>query len=108
LTISILGGITLVDAWIGGEWFDSPATEIRDGLIRGFLPEATANAIVVPEGTTGIDSIDGEPLSELLRGGVGSCSQPSPAAGDKDMHMGTSGWFFYLNFTSATVPYIEL
>jgi hypothetical protein len=108
LTIPILGGITLVDSWIGGEWFDSPATEIRDGLIRGFLPEATANAILVPEGTTGIDSIDGEPLSELLRGGVGSCSQPSPAAGDKDMHMGASGWFFYLNFTSARAPYIEL
>jgi hypothetical protein len=107
LTIPIFGGITLVDSRIGGVWFETPATEIRNGLIRGFLTEATANTTLVPEGTTGIDSIDGEPISELLRGGVGSCSQPSPATGDKEMHNGMAGWFFYLNFTSAKVPYDE-
>jgi len=100
--------ITLEDAHIGGEWFGSPATEIRDGMIRGFMSEATANATIIPEGTTGQAAIDGEPLSELLRGGVGSCSQPSPQTGDKDVHNGVTGWFFYLNFSAARVSYTEL
>ena len=110
-----LGGIpiTLIDARIGGEWFGSPATEIRDGMIRGFLSEAAADTTIIPEGTTGIDSIDGEPLSALLRGGTGSCSQPAPATGDTDTYTppgGTAitGWYFYLNFTAARATYVEL
>jgi hypothetical protein len=105
--------ITLQDARIGGEWFGSPATEIRDGMIRGFLSEATANATTIPEGTTGIDSIDGSTLASLLRGGTGSCSQPSPMTGDKDTYTppgGTqqTGWYLYLNFTAVRRPYTEL
>jgi cysteine-rich repeat protein len=105
-----LGGIpiTLEDARIAGEWFGTPATEIRDGLIRGFISEANANATIIPEGTTGIDSIDGSSLSSLLRGGMGSCSQPSPQLGDQDTLNGMDGWYFYLNFAAAQVPYTEL
>jgi cysteine-rich repeat protein len=105
-----LGGIpiTLQDARIGGEWFGTPATEIRDGLIRGFISEASANATIIPEGTTGIDAIDGSPLSSLLRGGMGSCSQPSPQVGNKDTVNGTTGWVFYLNFSATRAPYSEL
>jgi cysteine-rich repeat protein len=109
-----LGGIpiTLQDAQIGGEWFGSPATEIRDGLIRGFMTEAQAMATIIPEGTTGQDAIDGEPLSELLRGGVGNCSvngMVGQDVGDKDMGPGGAiGWYFYLNFSAARVSYTEL
>ena len=105
--------ITLQDARIGGEWFGTPATEIRDGLIRGFLSEADANATIIPEGTTGIDTIDGEPLSSLFRGGAGNCSQPAPMTGNKDTYTTPegatiTGWYLYLNFTAVRVPYSEL
>lgn len=100
--------ITLEDARIGGQWFGTPATEIRNGLIRGFLSEAQANSTIIPPGTTGQPAIDGQPLSSLLRGGVGSCSEPSPMMGDKDTYMGMSGWYFYLNFSATRVPYTEL
>jgi cysteine-rich repeat protein len=105
--------ITLEDARIAGEWFGAPATEIRDGLIRGFLSQATADATIIPEGTTGIASIDGEPLSSLFRGGAGNCSQPAPATGDRDTYTPpggspTTGWFLYLQFTAVRVPYTEL
>jgi cysteine-rich repeat protein len=105
-----LGGIpiTLTDAKIGGEWFGSPATQVRDGLISGFMSETVANMTIIPEGTTGVAAIDGEPLSSLLRGGVNSCSRPSPMVGDKDTIGGVVGWMFYLNFTAAKVGYTEL
>jgi cysteine-rich repeat protein len=103
--------ITLVDAQIGGAWFGNPATEIKNGMIRGFLTEATANAtIIIPEGLTGIDSIDGSPLSSLLPGGTNNCSKPGPAnVGDMDTLAGTTtkGWYFYLNFSAARVSYVE-
>jgi cysteine-rich repeat protein len=101
--------ITLVDARIAGVWFGNPATEIKNGMIRGFMTEATANATIIPEGLTGFESIDGHPLSSLLRGGVGSCNSPSPATGDMDTLEGTTtkGWYFYLNFSAVRVPYTE-
>lgn len=105
-----LGGIPIVleDAAIGGEWSGTPATQITDGLIRGFMSEATADATIIPPGTTGIASIDGQPLSSLLRGGSMNCSEPAPMAGDTDMRMGVRGWWFYLNFSADAVPYTEL
>jgi cysteine-rich repeat protein len=104
-----LGGIpiTLEDARIAGEWFGTPATEVRDGMIRGFMSEADADATIIPEGTTGIDSIDGSPLSSLLPGGSGNCEAPSPEEGDLDERDGVPGWYFYLNFSAARVPYLE-
>jgi cysteine-rich repeat protein len=107
-----LGGIpiTLQDARIAGKWLGTD--QIVDGLIRGFISEASATTTIIPEGTTGFDSIDGEPLSSLLRGGVGNCSVNGTLgmdSGDKDALMdGTVGWYFYLNFTAARVPYSEL
>jgi cysteine-rich repeat protein len=101
--------ITLIDANIGGEWFGNPATEVRDGMIRGFLTQATADATIIPEGLTGIDSIDGSPLSSLLPGGTNNCSKPAPQVGDLDTLAGTTtkGWYFYLNFSAARVSYVE-
>ncbi len=100
--------ITLQNAYIAGEWYGTPATEIRDGLIRGFMSEAAADATIIPAGLTGFDSIDGQPLSSLLRGGTDNCSRPAPMTGDKDTYMGTTGWYFYLNFRAVRVPYTEL
>ncbi len=105
-----LGGIpiTLEDASIAGEWLGNPARSITDGLIRGFMSEAAADATIIPAGLTGIASIDGQPLSSLLRGGTGNCRDPAPATGDADTRMGVRGWYFYLRFTADRVPYTEL
>jgi cysteine-rich repeat protein len=111
-----LGGIaiTLRDTSVAGVWFGSPATKVQNGLIRGFLSEADADATIIPVGLTGISSIDGQPLSSLLRGGTSCCSKPAPAVGDKDTYldpvsgMTLTGWYFYLNFTSTKVPYTAL
>lgn len=105
VTIDLSGiMIRLTDAYIGGEYFGSPATEIRDGLIRGFISVTDADATIIPAGTTGIASIDGAPLSRLLRGGAGNCSQPAPMMGDLDTGPGgVRGWYFYLNFRATRV-----
>jgi cysteine-rich repeat protein len=117
-TISFdLGGIpvTLEDAYIGGEYFGSPATEIRDGLIRGFISYANADATIIPPGTTGQAAIDGQPLSRLLRtrsttvAPIGACGS-SMSASDLDVGPGGApGWYFYLSFR-ASIPasYTEL
>ena len=108
--------ITLNDASIGGEFFGTPATEIRDGLIRGFISYADAAATIIPEGTTDIDAIDGSPLSSLLRttstGGTtpGACGS-SMRASDLDVGVDgtTPGWWFYLSFrASPPASYTEM
>jgi cysteine-rich repeat protein len=123
-----LGGIPiqLTDAQIGGEWFGSPATEIRDGLLRGFLAETYANQTYIPDGLTGQASIDCQPLATLLPGGNPPplmASDPGPPApcprptdppancsgnDDRDMNGTVRGWYFYLNFTAARVTYTAL
>lgn len=100
--------ITLEDAYLAAEYSGNPASGLADGIIRGFLSESVANQTVIPEGSTGIDAIDGEPLSQLLRGGVNSCSQPAPATGDKDIGPGgVPGWYVYFNFTATVVPFSD-
>ncbi|MEZ4335246.1 MAG: DUF4215 domain-containing protein [Sandaracinaceae bacterium] len=106
-----LGGIpiTLEEASIAGVWFGNPAQSIRNGLIRGFMSEATADATMIPAGLTGIASIDGQPLSSLLRGGTGNCRDAAPRAGDTDTNAsGVRGWYFYLSFSADRIPYMEL
>jgi cysteine-rich repeat protein len=107
-TVTIdLGGIPirLQDAQIGGEYFGSPATEIRDGLIRGFISYADAMATIIPAGTTGIGAVDGQPLARLLRttsttGAMAGACGSSATNSDLDMGPGgVPGWYFYLNFS---------
>ena len=94
--------INLTEASIGGEYVGTPATSIRDGLIRGFLSEADANAAILP---ADIAVVGGRSLGSLLRGGTGNCQSGS----DMDMSTtGARGWYMYLNFTARLVPYTEL
>ncbi len=97
-----LGGINIIleSAEIGGEWVGLPATQIRDGMLKGFMTEQNADATIIPEGLTGIDSVDGEPVSSLLRGGTNSCKG---GTSDKDMLNGVPGWWFYLKFSALKV-----
>ena len=66
-------------------------------MMRGFLRESDANAIILP---AALPLIGGRPLSVLLKGGTGSCATGS----DKDVLDGVAGWWFYTEQTIASVP----
>ncbi|MBX3275917.1 MAG: hypothetical protein KF729_37015 [Sandaracinaceae bacterium] len=99
-----LGGvtITLQNARIGATYSGLPATRLINGLVSGFIDEATANATVIPDS---VAVVGGRPLASILPGGTGSCRAGGgtyPSLGPDGM---TRGWWFYLNFTAREVPY---
>jgi hypothetical protein len=62
-----------------------------DGLHRGFLTEADADATLIPPT---VPFVGGQPLSLILPGGTGNCALTD----DRDTHpMHGSGWWFYFN-----------
>lgn len=75
-----------------------PATGLVNGLLRGFLSEAHADA-------TTVDTALGEMvLSSLLPGGNNNCAEHD----DRDEDTGgASGWYVYLAFTAEEVPFTE-
>ncbi|MEC9372967.1 MAG: hypothetical protein VYC34_03950, partial [Planctomycetota bacterium] len=94
-----LGGIpvTLQDAqfaatYVGG----ADPTSLTNGLIRGFLSEADAEATVLPPD---VPIVGGQTLAALLRGGSGNCASGS----DQDVLNSVPGWWMYLNFTATRV-----
>lgn len=99
LTIDISGILVpLTDVQVGASYVGNPATALASGLLRGFISEADADAILLP---SSLPLIGGDPLSSVLAGGNGSC-----ASGD-DRDLGpdgmTMGWWFYLNFPADQV-----
>jgi hypothetical protein len=100
ITLS-LGGVplTLHEARIGATYSGVPASQLINGLIRGFVTQADADATILP---STIMVVGGMRLSAILPGGMGNCQSNS----DMDTAMdGTRGWYFYLNFTAVPVPY---
>jgi cysteine-rich repeat protein len=95
LTVSIAGiPITLTDARIAATYSGSPATNLVNGVIRGFISEAVAAATRLPDD---LPLLGGAPLASVLPGGAGNCARYS----DKDTGPGgVQGWYFYLNFTA--------
>lgn len=93
-----LGGVAvpLADAQLGGTWTGDPIDGSAPGLLRGFLSEADADAVLLPP------KLGGAPLSSLLPGGTGSCAPGD----DRDVHDGVSGWWFYLNLTAYQVDFV--
>lgn len=74
---------------------------LTDGLIVGFIDEATANTVSFP---TDIPVLGGKTLASVLAGGAGSCQQNRD---DRDvLPDGTRGWWFYLDFTADQVPFL--
>lgn len=73
-------------------------TQLTQGLLRGFISEADANAVLINNPLVPGQTFT---LSSLLPGGVGNCSSRN----DKDTVDGVSGWWFYLNFNAAPAPY---
>jgi len=105
VTLDVSFPVTLRDAYIAATYVGSPATGLVNGLMRGFISETDANNTVMP---ANMAVIGGKSLSSMLRGGVSSCSQPSPAVGDKDTGPGgVPGWYVYLNFSASVVPLVS-
>jgi len=96
-----LGGgifVPLRDAQIAGTLSGSPPDRLLNGLLRGFLRQSDADSLILP---ASLPLIGGKKFSTLLPGGTGAC----PAYSDKDTDSGVSGWWMYLNFVAAKVPY---
>jgi len=101
LTLDIQSAmIPLDDGQIAATYVGSPATGMVNGLIRGFISEATADATLLP---MEIPFVGGMPLSLVLPGGGGNCA----AHDDRDVGPDglTLGWWVYGNFSAEVVTY---
>lgn len=76
-----------------------PATGLVNGVLRGFLSEEHADAAMVD-----VPLLGEVPLSSLLPGGTDCCADGDDRDTDSD---GASGWYVYLTFTAAQVPYSD-
>ena len=105
IAISLGGGVTvpLERAQIAASYVGAPATGLSNGLLRGFLTEATADATLLP---ASLPVIGGDPLSSILAGGTGSCTRRDDRD-DLDGDGTPDGWWFYLNFPASEVPWSE-
>jgi len=92
--------VNLIHTQIAATYEGDPATGLTSGLLRGFLTEAEADMTFLPASLGLGDDVR---LSLLLSGGNGNPCMPS----DKDTVDGVSGWWFYLNFTAAPVPWTD-
>ena len=101
VTVTLAGiPITLTDAQIAATFVGAPATSTVNGLLRGFISEADANATTLP---ASLPIVGGQPLSSLLAGGTNSCAPGD----DRDMNGSVRGWWFYMNFQATRVPWSE-
>jgi hypothetical protein len=98
------GLVTLRSVRVAATYVGSPASSLVNGMLRGFLTEADANATILP-GT--LPLFGGQALSALLPGGdppgAGVC-----CAAFSDIDLGPSGergWWMYFNFVAQPVPY---
>lgn len=89
--------LDLENATLAGDWSSIDDGDIPGGLLRGFLAEDDADAIIIPEE---IEVIGGQPLSALLPGGSGNCSELD----DTDTLDGVTGWWFYFEYQAESVP----
>lgn len=95
--------LPLIDVQLAATIGPAPTTTLSNGLIRGFLPEAVADAIQLPLPDPPGGTVT---LSSLLPGGTGFCSGAlGSTRNNKDVYRGVSGWWFYFNFTAERVPY---
>ncbi len=101
VTINLSGiPITLYDAQVAASYVGNPATTMVNGLLRGFISEADADATIIP---ASFPIVGGQPLSRLLAGGTGAC----PSHSDKDTNNGVVGWWFYMNFPATRATWSD-
>lgn len=102
LTITLnMGGILipLEDVQFGATYVGSPAADLNNGLLRGFISETNADNTILP---ASLPLIGGDTLSSVLPGGTGNCAGYDA----RDNNGGTVGWWFYLNWPATEVTYI--
>ena len=87
--------VPLEASQISATFIGGPPTRLATGLLAGFLSEADADQLVLP------DAFGGGVLSDLLPGGTGSCA----AGDDRDLLDAVSGWWFYFAFEADEVPF---
>jgi hypothetical protein len=87
--------LTLRDAQLAATFAGTPADQLVNGLLRGFVTESDANNAIIP---ADFPLVGGQPLSSLLPGGTNNCA----AHNDKDVN-NVEGWWFYFNFTATQV-----
>ncbi|MEO6775700.1 MAG: DUF4215 domain-containing protein [Kofleriaceae bacterium] len=101
VTLTLAGiPITLHDARVAATFSGSPATNVVNGLLVGFISETDANNTTLP---ASLPLVGGQPLSSLLAGGTGAC----PTYSDKDTDNAVTGWWFYLNFTAPKATWTD-
>lgn len=97
--------VSFTNVQIAATYVGSPASNLANGLIRGFISESVANQTIIP---SSFPLVGGQAFSILLPGG----DPPGPSVNcsshsDKDIVDGVVGWWFYWNFTAEVVPYTE-
>jgi hypothetical protein len=90
--------LPLRDLQLAATFLDAPPGPLGAGLLRGFLAEADAANVLIP---ADVPLVGGQPITVLLPGGQGSCA----SGDDRDTLNGTSGWWFYFNYTGEPVPW---
>lgn len=99
LTLSLAGiPMTLRGASVAATFVGDPPTAEANGLIRGFISEADADATIIPASYA---LVGGKPLSKLFPGGKDNPSSHD----DRDVREGVTGWWVYLNFTATRTPW---
>jgi hypothetical protein len=100
-----LGPVTLIlqSVTIGATYEGTPANNLVNGLIRGFLADTSADNTILP--LIPFVPIGGQPLSHLFPGGPTNCSPWSDV--DLIYFPAYTGWEVYLNFTAVKVPWLE-
>ncbi|HUS66285.1 MAG TPA: hypothetical protein VMZ28_17155 [Kofleriaceae bacterium] len=93
-----LGTLALADTTIAATYDGDPADDLTRGVMRGFIAEAQAAAIV-------LDTPLGErTLASFLPGAEGNCADHDARDTGPD---GETGWYLYLEFVAETVAYDE-
>lgn len=98
-SIDLGGGLVLPlrGTALGATMQVNPVPGLSNGVMRGFVSEDVAEAIVLPA------DFGGGTLASVLPGGVGSCA----SGDDRDELDSVSGWWFYFQYTATEVPYSE-
>jgi hypothetical protein len=107
VTLNLLGGVLfpLRSFRIAATYVGVPAGTLVNGLMRGFLSEADANATILP---ASFPLIGGQPLSTLFPGGDPPGTGNTNCASHSDVDLGPSGergWWMYFNFAASPAGY---